>query len=788
MNQNKRQRLQFDDSSADSDSTSSRFIPPTRNSRQLNNNNAVGAETSTLEAEEEEAAIATSPVIANNNNNNVVHNEEAAEEVDDTIQSNIKDHHLVATLTTVICTHKDCSCKIAVRGSGLWIVSRQTIDRHLTNNNCWDNSKKKPSMRKLQKQLIADQIAKHNRIQNNPQLAQRMIDEEFPSNCIRKDNVHYCDNCGFSAKRAKNLSKHYGTDNQYGCVFINNAKRGEVITNQYGITIPLDILKQIQLGKFKLPYPNPLQQQQPPPPPPHIVVPTLPPLPATVSPSRLPPTPQESVFTASEAEMETALAQSSPPTAINNQGKVWQSLQCFVDASKTTAEKEKAYIDAYRHVNVLLPIIDETEAPQFRARLIEMSQQLDEPFNSQSDPTVIRVLLKAVALWFESGAANLDVCRCSANVRRMLYQLGSQADLPSEEVLLQGSTFVPSGKTKYIITECEKLILFLSRNNWSGMSIHLTQAETIYNSIQPSVFDNEEDAIKIAASYIVDTSIIPGLLVTVMLEMTASAGTNMIAQFLAARSISTAANRDHLEFKSANGIAKNTNSLLRLLRHAACSLIVRKRREITSLEEGERYILNLCIRIQRSQTLDHTARRIRTAREIDRLNLPNIFKGFDPNTGQIMVKQVYIDHAIWSNAIPTTRNMFHNHLSPLFACEELLNQVLDPNNKLILTGRDSTVTVNTQSDSTDGARVIDICSELIVCLDGEEVQEHINALFGLTMVVLLYLSAGAGRGIEVSRIGDFHNFCDYFQEYFNHLRFGMRSEKNINHGVDNNSQ
>jgi len=411
MNQNKRQKLlQYDDSSADSDSTSSRFIPPTRSGRQLNNSNAAGAETSTLEAEEEEAAIATtSLVIGNNNNNTAVHNEEAAEEVDDTIQSNIKDHHLVATLTTVICTHKDCNCKIAARGGGLWIVSRQTIDRHLTNNNCWDNSKKKPSMRKLKKQLLADQIAKHNRIQNNPQLAQRMIDEEFPSNCTRKDNVHYCDNCGFSANRGKNLSKHYGKDNQYGCDFISDTKRGTVITNQYGITIPLDILKQIQLGKFKLPYPNPLQQQQqPPPPPPHIVVPTLPPLPATVSPSRtLPPTPQESVFTASEAEMATALAQSSPPTAINNQGKVWQSLQCFVDASKTTAEKNKAYTDAYRHVNVLLPIIDETEPQQFRTRLIEMSQQLDEPFNSQSDRTVIRVLIKAVALWFESGAPTL---------------------------------------------------------------------------------------------------------------------------------------------------------------------------------------------------------------------------------------------------------------------------------------------------------------------------------------------------------------------------------------------
>ena len=96
---------------------SSRFVPPTRNGRQLlNNNNAVGAETSALEAEEEEAAIATASLVIGNNNNNNNNNVEAAEEVDDTIQSNIKDHHLVATLTTVICTHKDCNCKIAARG------------------------------------------------------------------------------------------------------------------------------------------------------------------------------------------------------------------------------------------------------------------------------------------------------------------------------------------------------------------------------------------------------------------------------------------------------------------------------------------------------------------------------------------------------------------------------------------------------------------------------------------------------------------------------------------------
>ena len=49
---------------------------------------------------------------------------------------------------------------------------------------------------------------------------------------------------------------------------------------------------------------------------------------------------------------------------------------------------------------------------------------------------------------------------------------------------------------------------------------------------------------------------------------------------------------------------------------------------------------------------------------------------------------------------------------------------------------------------------------------------------------LLYLSAGAGRGLELTRIGPFK----YFQEYFNCLRFTMRSEKNVLHGVDRNKK
>lgn len=66
----------------------------------------------------------------------------------------------------------------------------------------------------------------------------------------------------------------------------------------------------------------------------------------------------------------------------------------------------------------------------------------------------------------------------------------------------------------------------------------------------------------------------------------------------------------------------------------------------------------------------------------------------------------------------------------------------------------------------------------------EGAQEHINMLWRYNQGTLLYLSSGTGRGIELTRV---HPFKD-FQEHFNCLRFEMRSEKNVRHGVDNNRQ
>jgi len=55
-------------------------------------------------------------------------------------------------------------------------------------------------------------------------------------------------------------------------------------------------------------------------------------------------------------------------------------------------------------------------------------------------------------------------------------------------------------------------------------------------------------------------------------------------------------------------------------------------------------------------------------------------------------------------------------------------------------------------------------------------------LWKLNQCTLLYLSSGAGRGLELTRVNPF----SHYQEFFNSLRFLLRSEKNVIHGIDMN--
>eukprot|EP00985_Skeletonema_marinoi_P001077 scaffold440_cov206-Skeletonema_marinoi.AAC.1 len=165
-----------------------------------------------------------------------------------------------------------------------------------------------------------------------------------------------------------------------------------------------------------------------------------------------------------------------------------------------------------------------------------------------------------------------------------------------------------------------------------------------------------------------------------------------------------------------------------------------------------------------------------------------------------MVQQIYIKKEVWSKAIPTTIEDLKHHLYDLFHCHQLLDAFLDIGNKLVMSGEDvyvyikgkvnsvqhyfnhsylsNQITTILLQDTNDKVQV----SAIIPVINAEdltpsEVQMHVNKLWSLNQFILLYLSSGAGRGLELTRL---HSFSK-FQEYFNCLRFYMRSEKNILH-------
>ena len=72
-------------------------------------------------------------------------------------------------------------------------------------------------------------------------------------------------------------------------------------------------------------------------------------------------------------------------------------------------------------------------------------------------------------------------------------------------------------------------------------------------------------------------------------------------------------------------------------------------------------------------------------RSIERIR-PGVAKASDPQTGEVMVAQIYIAKPIWSKAIPTKEAKFKQYLYALFQCHKVLDKFLNVENKLVMTG------------------------------------------------------------------------------------------------------
>ena len=403
--------------------------------------------------------------------------------------------------------------------------------------------------------------------------------------------------------------------------------------------------------------------------------------------------------------MQCAMSASCNHDASNESWNFNEATACFIDQSDES-NMPQAKEKIRQHTQLLLPVTDNAPTPQqCHLQFKKLATDAFKPFTPTSDDCNILIILQAGEKYLTCGAANFDVWRLSAFFRSMLYQVGTAA-APNEEMLLQGATFVPSQKMFFIVDEFKHLILFVLRTNPSLITQQMTQATSIHHYVgnEFSGRMKEDEIAEESAKRIIDTNILFGMILSILLEPTDKLKPNTLQLFITGRAIKSVQDKSYLQFYNANKIGKRCNSLLRVFRHFVCGHIVRRARETIPTVNHEVFInttYQLLQTIQICPSIDSICRCIRMAREIERKSPSGVFKGFNPHTGQIRVDTIYVNREVWSKAICVTAEKLKDSLFRLFACHGLLEHVLNTNNKLVMTGEDNYVYINGESSFLD---------------------------------------------------------------------------------------
>ncbi len=419
-----------------------------------------------------------------------------------------------------------------------------------------------------------------------------------------------------------------------------------------------------------------------------------------------------SIVTATPAEMRNALSQSY---ITGDSCLMGVAEACFIDDSMESDAKQEVRIKVDQYKILLLPIIESHPNLHHCAeQLKKLASNASKRFDHRIDDSNINVILQSGKRYLSGGHAEKDVLLVSPFFRGMLYQVGS-AEAPNEEMLLQGSTFVPTKTMTNIVEEFEHLILFVLRTKPALLHDQLHQA----TQIRDFVFEefsgrmNEGELEFETTKRIIGTNILFGMMISIFTENPTGLESNTLQQYLIGRGLKSVSSRSYLGFRAANEISKNSNNLLRLVRHMVCGHICRTARQISSnpsfnQDKFMRDTVKLLKVIQNCDSTSSSCKHIRMGKEIDRKNPTKVAKGFDPKTGEVMVGQIYIAKPIWSKAIPTTAEKFKLHLYPLFTCPHLLDKFLNVENKLVMTGTN--------------------CNEIYVLVKGESILQTILIL------------------------------------------------------------
>jgi len=595
-------------------------------------------------------------------------------------------HYLRATLVGVYCASPNCTKQplLKKRGSNLWVPHNTKIIRqHWKNNHCFTGCM--PNAGEVTRILISQQVLLHTHLKNNnASVRQGEVEKLFPQNSPQKE-YYFCSRCGHFAKKITDMMKHYGSSNKY-CKSIQ-LMRGPVLQGRHGFQCPSHILEQILKGNFTLPYSHgeSIINISSPPPSMTTAPPTLVTMPST---QQL----DNSIFSASSSQMAQAMSLTPQRNVSNQAERFAASIHCFINHLSSSNDdilaKSLSLQRAYQHQSLLLTVIDNATSPQeCSSTFRDLSKNASAKFDPNRDDSSILIVIQAAKMYLDTGAANFDVLRLCALFRGMLYQVGVSDVVINEEMMLQGCTFVPSKKMKYLLEELEALILFVLRTNPGLISNQVNQASQIHSYVIDNFSQMEEhDLAAEAATRLIDTNAIYGMMLSILLEQSDRLKPNTLQLFLVGRSIKSIQTSAHLDFYQPNLISKRCNTLLRLMRHFVCGHIVNSATQHQTESAFATASFHLLKTIQSCTSVDGICRVIRMAKEIDSKSPSKVEKAFDPETGEVMVVGHYIQRNVWEVAIPEMAKMMRHHLLSLFheECHSLIQTILDTRNKLVM--------------------------------------------------------------------------------------------------------
>lgn len=598
-------------------------------------------------------------------------------------------HHIKQTFLGPVCTK--CNIKVA-RNNTLFDISEYLIKVHLTTNQCFYGDCSFHQVKELRNFLQTSITQTHCSMKNNPSLAAIIVRDNFHEReSIRK--FPYCSRCGYVGTQIFNVARHIKSMSN-SCSEYDIRTAGHIIkVNKYGFLVPSELLDQIAMGKFSLPdrrvQPGSTSKEA------HA---------STGTQNRnYPTTTSTQVYPVRFLPTENDIMASNYIVHHSNDAL---SMASFAQSEllDTFGTKEHANT-AHEYLTCFIHLINQQSPGSLRRTLMNYTSIMKlkpTDFNHE-------LLLLSGKMWLQSNSANMDVRMVHVHHRNSMYLIGNT--LPdSDKDLLKGSTFVWSENIEVIVSQFTSLITFAHNTKWPILTPFISQVDQIYmttRDMDPS--RDKQQVLDLAASKIVNTNIIFGLLTEILLEQPCLPnGPNLIYKFLAGSTVRLNHNQT-ITLRNHNEISKRANALLRLLRHGICSMYVRKSRDMTQQhhchEEFNRWANEVIQEMQVCQSIGHICRTIRTAREVDRKTPSLVHKAFNDKTGELVVSGNHIHRSIWSVAIPTAVAEWDTYLTSLFpnhspSSNLPLHWIFDLNNSLVLAGSDSYISVGESPDES----------------------------------------------------------------------------------------